>query len=61
MTIDEQKMRLAELQEDATAIQAKADADKREVTEDEGARLENIFAEFEAVEKDIARREKLAF
>jgi HK97 family phage major capsid protein len=60
MTIEELKARLAELQEQATAIQATADAAKRDLTAEEEAQLEANFAEFEKVEKDIKTRERLA-
>lgn len=59
MTIEELKARLAELQDDATAIQAKADSEKRALTEEEETQLEGIFADFDATEKDITRRERM--
>lgn len=60
MTIEELKARLAELQEQATALQATADAGKRDLTADEEKELEGIFAEFDKVEKDIKNRERIA-
>lgn len=60
MNIEELKARLAELHETAQAMQAKADAEKRQLSEKESADLDAIFAEFESVEQDIARREKLS-
>lgn len=60
MTIEELKARLAELNEQATAIQATADAGKRALNADEEKQLDGIFAEFEQVEKDIKTRERLA-
>lgn len=60
MTIEELKARLAELNEQATAIQATADAGKRGLTADEEKELEGVFAEFDQVEKDIKTRERLA-
>lgn len=60
MDIAALKDRLAELHETAKAVQAKADAEKRALTEQESHELDAIFAEFEEVEQDIARREKLA-
>ena len=59
-TIEQLKARLAELQESATAIQAKADAEKRDLTDEEQSQLETIFADFEKTEADIGRREKIA-
>lgn len=60
MTIEELKQRLAELQESATALQAKADTEKRDLTEEEEQQLETIFADFDKTEKDIKNRERLA-
>jgi HK97 family phage major capsid protein len=60
MTIEELKARLAELQERATALQALADTEKRDLTEEEEAQLETIFADFDKTEKDIKNRERLA-
>jgi len=60
MTIEELKQRLADLQESAQAIQAKADAEKRDLTEDEAKQLEQIFADFDNTEADIKRRERIA-
>lgn len=60
MTIEELKARLAELQERATALQALADTEKRDLTEEEEQQLQTIFADFEKTEKDILNREKLA-
>jgi len=59
-TIEQLKARLAELQESAAALQAKADTEKRDLSEDEQSQLDTIFADFEKTEADIARREKLA-
>jgi len=60
MTIAELKARLVELNEVGKAIQAKADAEKRELNADEQKEVDAIFAEFEQVEADISRRERLA-
>jgi hypothetical protein len=49
-----------ELNETGKAIQAKADAEKRELTAEEQTEIDAIFAEFEQVENDIKRRERLA-
>jgi len=59
-TIEQLKARLAEMQEEAQAIQAKADAENRDLLDDETNELDGIFAEFEKIEGDIARREKIA-
>ena len=60
MTIEEQKARLAELLELAKSIQAKADAEKRNLTNEEETELENALGDFERVEADVKRRERLA-
>lgn len=60
MNIEQLKRRLVELNETGKAIQAKADAEKRELTAEEQAEIEKIFSEFEQVEADIARRERIA-
>lgn len=60
MTIEELKARLAELQERATALQALADGEKRDLTEEEENQLQTIFADFEKTEKAIKNRETLA-
>jgi len=59
MTIEQLRARLIELNETGKAIQAKADAEKRDLTADEQKEVDAIFAEFESVEGDIVRREKL--
>lgn len=59
MNIKELKARLVELNEKGKAIQAKADAEKRELNADEQKELEALFNEFESVEADIKRREIL--
>lgn len=59
MTIEELKARLADLNDTAKAIQAKADAEKRDLSGDEETQLETIMGDFEKVEADIKRREKL--
>jgi HK97 family phage major capsid protein len=60
MTIEELKARLAELNDTATAIQAKADAEKRDLTDEEQTQLEAVMGDFEKTEADIKRRERLA-
>ncbi len=60
MTIEELKARLADLNDTAKAIQAKADSEKRDLSADEEAQLETIMADFDKTEADIKRREKMA-
>jgi HK97 family phage major capsid protein len=60
MTIEELKARRGDLLETAKAIQAKADAEKRDLNEEETKQLEGVFAEAESVKLNIARRETLA-
>lgn len=60
MTIQELRDRLAELSESANAIQATADAGKRDLSAEEAKQIDEIKAEFDAVKGDIARRESLA-
>lgn len=60
VTIDELRDRLLDLNEQAQTIQATADAEKRELTEDELNTLDGLMAEFDSVEEDIERRERIA-
>jgi len=60
MTIEELKARLAALNETAATIQNKADTEGRELTDDESKAIENALEEFDRVEADVKRREKLA-
>jgi HK97 family phage major capsid protein len=60
MTIEQLRARLVELNETGKAIQAKADAEKRELTAEEQTEIDAVFGEFEQVENDIKRRERLA-
>lgn len=53
------KDRLAELSETSKAIQARADAEKREMNPDEQKELDAILEEFEQVEASIKRRERI--
>lgn len=53
------KARLAELSETSKAIQAKADAEKRDLNPDELKELEACLAEFDEVEASIKRRERI--
>jgi HK97 family phage major capsid protein len=60
MDIEQLKARLAELNEQATALQAKADTEKRDLTAEEAAELEGIMADFDKTDEDIKRRERMA-
>lgn len=54
------KLRLGELTDRAQAIQAKADTEKRDLTQEESGEIDRIFGEFEKTEIDIKRRETIA-
>lgn len=58
--IEDLQAKLLDLNEDIEAIQAKADAESRELTDDETADIDRLFGEFEAAEKDLDRRQKMA-
>lgn len=58
-TMEQLQNRLLELKDEANNIQARADAEKRELTADEAKDIEQIFAAFEAVEADIERRKRI--
>ena len=53
------KSRLGELSETSRAIQAKADAEKRDLNADEQKELDACLEEFDQVEADIGRRERI--
>lgn len=53
------KARLAELHETSVAIQAKADAEKRDLTADEQKELDACVGEFDTVEANIKTRERV--
>ena len=59
MTIKALKERLAELNERAQSIQALADKEKRDLSQEEDGELVSIFAEFERTEDQIKRRETI--
>lgn len=59
VTIEDLEDRLIDLKDQGNNIQARADAEARDLTEDEQAEIEQIFAAFEATEADIDRRRKL--
>lgn len=54
------RARLTELSETSNAIQAKADAEKRDLNVEEQRELDACLAEFEEVEASIKRRERIA-
>jgi HK97 family phage major capsid protein len=58
--IEALKNKLIELHETAKALQAKADAESRDMTPEELKEMELITAEFDSTEDDIKRREKIA-
>jgi HK97 family phage major capsid protein len=51
--------RLLDLNEQAQSIQAAADAEKRDLSDEESRSLDAIFAEFEHIEAEIARRNRI--
>ncbi|HNB43613.1 MAG TPA: phage major capsid protein [Burkholderiaceae bacterium] len=57
--IEKLKARLTELHEISKGIQAKADAERRDLKADEQTELDAVMAEFDAVESDIKRRERI--
>lgn len=59
-TLDELKEKLVSLSDNAKNIQARADAEKRQLTVDETKEVQDIFARFAEVEADIERREQIA-
>jgi HK97 family phage major capsid protein len=59
VTIESLQDRLLELRDQANNIQARADAEHRELTEDEQTEVAKIFDAFEVTEADIERRQKL--
>jgi HK97 family phage major capsid protein len=60
VTLDELNDKLINLKDAAKNIQAKADAEKRPLTEDEEAEITKIFDAFEATEAEIDRRKNIA-
>jgi HK97 family phage major capsid protein len=57
--LDELRDELVTLTEQAKNLQAKADGEKRALTEDEEKEINTIFARFDAVESEIERREQI--
>lgn len=60
ITVEALQNKLLALNESAKSLQAKADAENRELTDEERKELESIFASFEACSADIERRQKIA-
>lgn len=58
--INDLQDQLLDLNEQAQTVQAKADAEKRELSEDERTELDRIFARFEEIEDEIDRRQRIA-
>ncbi len=57
--ISELKDRLLDLNEQIQLIQAKADSEDRDLTEEESKQIENRMVEFDATENEIGRRERI--
>ncbi len=58
-SIDDLKFRLLEVHEEGETIQATADGEQRDLTEDEETEIKRVFAEFKKIELDIERRERM--
>ena len=58
-TLDELQERLLDINEQIQSIQATADAEKRDLTEEEATQMDGLFNEFEAVETEINRRKRI--
>jgi HK97 family phage major capsid protein len=58
-TLENLQNKLIELNTAGNSIQARADAEKRDLTADEQKEMSEIFASFAAVEADIERRKQL--
>jgi HK97 family phage major capsid protein len=58
-TIDSLRAKLVELHEVSKGIQARADAAKRDLNAEEQTELDAVMAEFDQVEADIQRRERI--
>ena len=57
--ISELKDSLLDYNEQIQVIQAKADAEKRALTEDEESTIDDLFAKFEETDQEIQRRERI--
>lgn len=58
-TLEEMQNRLIELSQNANNIKARAEAEKRDLSDDERKDLDQIFAAFEELEADIDRHQQL--
>jgi HK97 family phage major capsid protein len=58
-TLEDMQNRLIELSQNANNIKARAEAEKRDMTDDERKDLDQIFAAFEELSADIERHERL--
>lgn len=59
VTLDDLQNKLLDLAEQARNIQARADAESRQLTDDERTQVDNIFATFEDTEAEIDRRKSI--
>jgi len=59
VTIQELEEQLTKLNEDAIAIQARADQEKRDLTQDEREKLQDTLDRYDNIEEDIERRKRL--
>lgn len=57
--MQELKDRLLDLNEQIQTVQAKADAENRDLTEDEATQTNTMFADFERTEGEIERRDRI--
>ena len=58
-SLEDMQNRLIELSQNANNIKARAEAEKRDMTDDERKDLDQIFASFEELSADIERHERL--
>jgi HK97 family phage major capsid protein len=59
VTLDDLQNKLLDLTDQAQNIQARADAESRQLTDDERTQIDNIFATFEDTEGEIDRRKSI--
>jgi len=59
ITIDSLRASLVDMNQAATDIQNAADAEERELSDEESEKIDAILADYKATEKDITRREKM--
>ena len=58
-SMDQLRARMVELHQTAETIQARADGENRELSAEEQSEIDACFAEFDRVEANIARRERM--